>query len=145
METIASLGGAALDNEEYDTAIACFREVLRQMPFRNDVRQLLAYALDQQVQADKKLSAPSPQKREREHYKVATEKVEPSAERPSKKRLIPCSCWLTLFAFLCLAGVVVFIIMKEPILDWLKSNLPEQIPLVTPEEKKAIALYAQSL
>lgn len=144
IDALIEQGVGALENEDFDTAIACFREVLRQAPFRNDVRQLLAYALDRQVQVGKSTSVPLRQD-EVLRQKTPSEKTDSLTPESVRKRPILWSCLLSLFVVLCVIGAVVFIIFKEPILGWVKTNLPAQVPLVTPEEKEALALYDTAL
>ncbi len=136
-------GIASLEKGDYEDAVACFREVLRIMPMRNDVRQLLAHALDEEMRTERKTTLkPSKRKREKGDRSASTKVEEPAEERAARKKTsLSCFFLVAFFIVVVLAMGVIFIMFNEPILERLKTIVPEQIQPISAGEKESLALY----
>jgi tetratricopeptide (TPR) repeat protein len=134
-------GTAALDEGDSQEAIRCFREALKIAPLRNDLRQLLAMALEQQVVPEKK-AAPKRRRVTRDDEDEIVEEKPHKASHPRKKRtFVTCLFWLTFFSLLAALLIMLFVIFREPIKEWVTSKLPDKMQPVSQEEKEAMALY----
>ncbi len=142
LQLLIEKGKLALEKGDYDSAIVYFRQALQICPLLNDIRELLAYALDQQLLAGSKDSQVCPQidvKRiiGRNNLSPKPEAV-PATRRKSWLWLL---FSLVLILMLLLGVVVAYVVYKDSIDKWLITVLPEKIQPIPPEEREALSLY----
>lgn len=133
-------GVEALEAEDFARAVQCFREALQLAPMRNDVRQMLAIALDRQVIAGRSNIAPESNAEEQKRRRKKEEPRQTGAKQPARRSVFPCLILSLLFLILCLVGVALFVIFREPIIETIKTKLPSEIQPIPPKEKEALLL-----
>ncbi len=131
LNSLAQRGIAALEDEDYEEAIACFRKALKQAPFRQDIKSLLAVALDRKPLRKTSAALSPPQ---------VKQKAPAGAESP--RRNIRIGVWLLIFSALCLISLAFFFFFSSAIQTFL-SNVAKRKDVieVSPSEREATALY----
>jgi len=129
LDMLAKKGLSALESEDYERAITYFRRALKQAPFRQDIKELLALALDRRPlhKATADLS---------QSHKEASVPKSPPARR------IKIGVWLLIFSALCLTSLAFFFFFSNAIQTFL-SNVArsKQEETLSPAEREAAALY----
>ncbi|MCX7766742.1 MAG: tetratricopeptide repeat protein [Candidatus Sumerlaeia bacterium] len=135
-------GKLALEKGDYGSAVVYFRQALHICPLLNEVRELLAYALDKQLLAGAKNNQGCSQidvKRIIGKSNLSPKPAEVSATYRKSWLWVVFS--LVLVLVLLLGMVVVYVLYKESIDKWLIAVLPEKIQPIPPEEREALGLY----
>lgn len=127
-DALVAKGVAALRNETFAEAVDYFRSALKLAPFRRDVRELLAMALDHCSIAEV----------EEGEEKVAVEEVK-ATKHPSRIT-IRTGVWLFVFGFLCLSVMAFFVFYSENIREFIQKFTWAK-EAVNPIEKQVNVLY----
>ncbi len=127
-DAFVSKGVAALRNEAFEEAVEYFRSALKLAPFRRDVRELLAMALDNCAIAEV----------EEGEEDMAVEEAK-AAKHPSRIT-IRTGIWLFVFGFLCLSTMAFFVFYSENIREFIQKFAWAK-EAVNPVEKQVNVLY----
>jgi tetratricopeptide (TPR) repeat protein len=127
-DALVAKGVAALRNEAFEEAVDCFRSALRLAPFRRDVRELLAMALDHCAVAQV------------EEGEESTAVEEAKAAKHPSRITIRTGVWLFVFGFLCLSTMAFFVFYSENIKEFIRQFSWVKEP-VNPVEKEVNVLY----
>lgn len=127
-DALVSKGVDALRNEAFEEAVEYFRSALKLAPFRRDVRELLAMALDHCAIAEV----------EEGEEDMAVEEAK-AAKHPSRIT-IRTGIWLFVFGFLCLSTMAFFVFYSENIREFIQKFAWAK-EAVNPIEKQVNVLY----
>jgi len=133
LEALVQKGIKALESENYNLAIKYIRQALKYAPFRQDLKDLLAQALEQKPLVAK----PIPPLEEEEE-----ETAEPPPKPRQKKGGVRIGVWLFFFCVVRLCSVAFFFFFSDAIQTFV-SNIarPKEETHITPEDREAAALY----
>ncbi|MBN1902666.1 tetratricopeptide repeat protein [Candidatus Sumerlaeota bacterium] len=128
IDLLVQKGIRYLEQEDYDQAIERIREALKLAPFRQDIKELLAQALDRRPEVTRKIKPIDGDK----------EIVPRSARKPG----INVGLWLFLFTILTLTSVAFFFFFSSSIQTFI-SNIarPNEEKHISPTDREAAALY----
>jgi tetratricopeptide (TPR) repeat protein len=128
IDLLVQKGIRFLEQEDYDQAIQNIRTALKLAPFRQDIKELLAQALDRRPAVTRKIQP------------VDGEKEIPP--KPARKPGINIGLWLFLFSILTLSSVAFFFFFSSSI-QILISNIarPNEEKHISPSDREAAALY----
>lgn len=150
VDAVAQEGLDALKAGRYDVAIAQFKKALQMAPFRQDIKQMLANALDRKP-FSKEPEAPP-------HQEMACEEApemdeiapadqgEPITRQPAETGSgVRIGLWLLIFSVLCLTSVAFFFFFSSAIQNFV-SNLarPREETQISPADREAAALYKEA-
>jgi tetratricopeptide (TPR) repeat protein len=131
VEAYVDKGIRALKGKQYDVAVRCFRIALRHYPFRKDIREMLALALDQCPIEDLEAST-----------KELVVKEPPIVRERGKMRLRT-GVWLFFFGFVCISAVAFFLFYSENIRRFI-ADLSQGRIGVDPVEREIDTLFTRA-
>jgi len=144
IDELAEEGLKALKAGDFDGAIARFKRALRQAPFRDDIKELLARALDEKpfTTEPEKVAAESDSEETDAEEAEEAEPVAPPSHRPAPRGGIKIGVWLLIFCVLCLSSVAFFLFFSSAIQNFV-SNLasPQNEVQLSPADREAAALF----
>ena len=136
----------ALEKEDYDRTIEYIRKAIELSPFRQDLKALLAHALER-----KPFTPPPPPPRiegKEEEKSEAQEEERPIARLTPKKRGIPIGLWLLIFSVLCISSLAFFFFFSNAIQTFVNNlSKPREEIRLSPADREAATLFktAESL
>lgn len=128
IDLLIQKGIGFLEREDYDQAIQNIRTALKLAPFRQDIKELLAQALDRRPMVTRKIKS------------VDGESA--ISPKPDRKPGINIGLWLFFFTFLTLTSVAFFFFFSSSIQTFI-SNIarPREEKHISPADREAAALY----
>ena len=130
VDKLVESGISAMAEGESEAAAMRFRKALRLAPFRQDIKQLLAEALDKRPLEGK----PQPPK--------TRKKKKSTPAPPRKKGGIKIGLWLLIFSALCLSSLAFFFFFSSTIQQFI-GNLAtaRNEAKISPSDREAATLY----
>jgi tetratricopeptide (TPR) repeat protein len=131
IEAFVSKGIRALKEKDYTVAVKCFRVALRHYPFRKDIRDMLAFALDQCPVEELETGG----------EELAIE--EPKIVRERGKMRLRTGIWLFIFGFVSISAVAFLFFYNENIRRFIAEMTQGRIGL-DPVEREVNTLFARA-
>ena len=130
----------ALEKEDYNRAIEYIRKAIDLAPFRQDLKDLLAHALDRKPFAP---SPPTPRMEGEEEEKTEDREEErPITRQTPKKAGISIGLWLFVFSVLCIASLAFFFFFSNAIQIFVSNiSSPKEEIRLSPTDREAATLF----
>lgn len=149
VDAAAQEGIDALKAGRYDLAIAHFKKAMQIAPFRQDIKQMLADALDRKPASKEPETSKQPEIAVDDIPEIdeiqPAEQDEMITRQPPQSSGVRIGLWLLIFSVLCLTSVAFFFFFAGAIQNFV-SNLarPREETQISPADREAAALYKEA-
>jgi tetratricopeptide (TPR) repeat protein len=144
VDVLAEEGMNALKSGDIETAINRFKRAIRMAPFRQDIKDLLADALDRRPLKKGAIPQREETEEEEEEEEIEEEIIPPQVVQTPRKG-VRIGLWLLLFCALCLTSLGFFFFFSNAIQNFI-TNLTssKEDAQISPADRESAALYKEA-